>query len=91
VISPYAKPGYISHEENSHVSLVKFCETSFDLPTLNPRDEASNGMSDGFDFKQRLLPVRQRISPHTRKPLLPIISGFGQLFIEPVADPNSNR
>jgi phospholipase C len=55
VISPYAKPDYISHQENSHVSLVKFCETTFGLSALNERDGASNGMTDCFDFNQRPL------------------------------------
>jgi phospholipase C len=55
VISPYAKQGYISHQENSHVSLVKFCETNFGLKSLNARDAASNGMSDCFDLAQQPL------------------------------------
>jgi phospholipase C len=52
VLSPYARAGYISHQENSHVSLVKFCETTFGLTPLNQRDASSNGMSDCFDFAQ---------------------------------------
>ncbi|HKA56823.1 MAG TPA: alkaline phosphatase family protein [Candidatus Binatia bacterium] len=60
VLSPYAKPGYISHQENSHVSLVKFCETIFGLAPLNDRDGAANGMSDCFDFTQQPLPAPQR-------------------------------
>ena len=54
-MSPYAKPGYVSHQENSHVSLLKFCETVLSLAPLNQRDAASNGMSDCFDFSQRPL------------------------------------
>ena len=54
-VSPYAKPGYISHQENSHVSLVRFCETNFGLAPLNQRAAASNGMSDCFDFAQQPL------------------------------------
>jgi phospholipase C len=52
VISPYAKKGYVSHALHSHVSLVKFCETIFGLPTLNARTSASDGMEDCFDFTQ---------------------------------------
>lgn len=55
VASPYAKAGYVSSQENSHVSLVRFCENNFGLPTLTERDRASNGMSDCFDFKQQPL------------------------------------
>jgi phospholipase C len=55
-LSPYAKQGYLSHQLNSHVSLLKFCETVFGLPALNQRDDQSNGMSDCFDFGQQPLP-----------------------------------
>jgi phospholipase C len=51
VISPYAKRG-ISSVFHSHVSLVKFCELTFGLRALNPRDAASDDMSDCFDFSQ---------------------------------------
>ncbi len=52
VISPYAKKGYVSHAQHSHVSLVKFCETTFGLPSLNARTTASDAMDDCFDFTQ---------------------------------------
>lgn len=57
VISPYAKAGHVSNQENSHVSVVKFVETIFGLAALNQRDAASNGLSDCFDFKQKALPA----------------------------------
>jgi len=49
-LSPYAKRGYVSKVQHTHVSLVKFCEVTFGLPTLNRRDAASDGMEDCFDF-----------------------------------------
>jgi phospholipase C len=52
LLSPYAKKGYISKTQHSHVSLVKFCETLFNLPALNQRDANSDDMSDCFDFSQ---------------------------------------
>jgi phospholipase C len=51
VISPYSKRG-ISPTFHSHVSLVKFCEVTFGLEPLNARDQASDDMSDCFDFTQ---------------------------------------
>jgi phospholipase C len=57
VLSPYAKSGYISKVLHSHVSLVKFCETTFGLPSLNSRDSAADDMSDCFDFTQKPLPL----------------------------------
>jgi phospholipase C len=53
VISPWAKSGYISTVRHSHVSLVRFCEDLFHLPTLNQRDAAADGMEDCFDFTQK--------------------------------------
>ncbi|TMI99495.1 MAG: hypothetical protein E6H01_10880 [Bacillati bacterium ANGP1] len=52
VLSPYARRGYISRVLHSHVSLVKFCETTFGLTHLNFRDAAADDMSDCFDFSQ---------------------------------------
>jgi len=51
-IGPYAKSGYISHKLNSHVSLVRFCQRTFGLQSLNGRDSYSNGMSDCIDLTQ---------------------------------------
>ncbi len=56
VLGPYAKSGYISHVLHSHISLLKFCETTFSLPTLSARDAAADDMSDCFDFTQTPLP-----------------------------------
>jgi phospholipase C len=50
VISPFAKAG-ISHQRHSHASLVRFCEKTFNLDTVNPRTVADD-MSDCFDLTQ---------------------------------------
>jgi phospholipase C len=52
VLSPYAKSGYISKVLHSHISLLKFCETTFGLPPLNQRDAKADDMADCFDFTQ---------------------------------------
>ena len=56
VLSPYARKGHISKAFHSHVSLVRFCETTFGLAPLTPRDAASDDMADCFDFEQTPLP-----------------------------------
>lgn len=56
VLSPYARQGYISKVFHSHVSVVKFCEATYGLTTLNQRDAASDDMADCFDFTQTPLP-----------------------------------
>lgn len=63
VLSPYSKRGYISKIQHSHVSLVKFCETTFGLPTINARDRAADDMADCFDFNQPPSPPPQLNMP----------------------------
>jgi phospholipase C len=48
VMSPLAKPGYISKTQHSHVSLVRFCEDVFNLPHLNAHTAAASNMFDCF-------------------------------------------
>jgi phospholipase C len=70
VLSPYAKTGYISKVLHSHVSLIKFCETTFGLPTLNSRDNGADDMSECFDFTQKPLapPSAQSAQPGPGSP-----------------------
>lgn len=56
VLGAYAKAGYVSKQIRSHVSLLKFCETTFGLKSLTKRDKAADDMSDCFDFGQKPLP-----------------------------------
>jgi phospholipase C len=56
VLGPYVKKGYISKTLHSHVSLIKFCETTFGVKPMNARDTNVDGMSDCFDFAQNPLP-----------------------------------
>jgi phospholipase C len=52
IISPYAKPGYVSHTVYDHTSILKFVETRYGLPALTSRDAWANAMLDSFDFDQ---------------------------------------
>jgi phospholipase C len=52
VVSPYAKPGYISKVQHSHVSLLKFCCAQFGLQPWNNRLKRADDMSDCFDFSR---------------------------------------
>lgn len=56
VISPYAKPGYISHTQYEFSSFLKFIEERFGLLPLTARDAAANDILDAFDFTQTPLP-----------------------------------
>ncbi len=55
-VSPYARQGYVSKIFHSHVSLVKFCETTFGLPPTSSLSKAADDMSDCFDYTQAPLP-----------------------------------
>jgi phospholipase C len=68
VISPYAKPGYISHEAYDFTSPLKFIEERFNLPHLTPRDHHANDMQDAFDFNQipdapLVIPIPENLPP----------------------------
>ena len=63
VISPYAKPGYISHTQGEFSSFVKFIEANFNLPNLagSQRDSLPltqvSDLMDSFNFSQAPLPT----------------------------------
>jgi phospholipase C len=53
VISPYAKPAYISHVNHDFGSILKFIETKFNLPSLGYADaHALDDLSDIFNLSQ---------------------------------------
>jgi phospholipase C len=64
VISPYAKAGYISHQQHEIASTLKFIEETFDLPTIGkctPKADSfadcrADGFDDMFDYTQQPIP-----------------------------------
>jgi phospholipase C len=50
VVSPYAKPAYISHNTHDFGSILKFIETTFNLPSLGYADAAADDLSDCFSL-----------------------------------------
>jgi phospholipase C len=52
VVSPYAKPAYISHTPHDFGSILKFIEENFGLPSLGYADAVADDLSDCFDFSQ---------------------------------------
>jgi phospholipase C len=55
IISPYAKPAFISHTQYELSSVLKTIEERFSLPSLSGRDVAANDTLDSFDFTQKPL------------------------------------
>jgi len=50
VISPFAKPHFVSHTSMDFTAMLKFIETRFNLPSLNNRDAFQPDMTEFFDF-----------------------------------------
>jgi phospholipase C len=55
VISPWAKPGYISSQQGEFASFDKFIEETFNLPSLGARDSlaSTSDLMDYFNFAQK--------------------------------------
>lgn len=56
IVSPFAKPGFISHTTYEFSSFLKFAELRFGLPPLQVRDTIAKSTTDSFDFSQKPLP-----------------------------------
>ena len=52
LISPYAKPHYISETSYNYGSILRFIEETFHLGSLGTTDATANSLSDSFDFSQ---------------------------------------
>lgn len=50
VVSPYAKPSYVSHVLYDHTSILRFISARYGLPALTRRDANADAMLDFFDF-----------------------------------------
>lgn len=50
VISPWAKPHYVSHVVRDNSSMLKLIETRFGLPPMTQRDAWADDMTEFFDF-----------------------------------------
>ena len=79
VVSPYARPAYVSHVQHEFGSILKFTETTFGLGTLGYTDARADDLSDCFNFNQQPIAFRaiqsartasyfQRLPADTRSP-----------------------
>jgi phospholipase C len=76
IISPYAKPGYVSHTVYEFSSFLKLVESRYvQLGTLTQRDANANDMEDSFDFTQAPLPPLV-LPVRTCYPVSPTSLGF---------------
>ena len=50
IVSPYARPDYVSHVVHDHTSVLKLIETKWNLPALTHRDAAADDLLDAVDL-----------------------------------------
>ena len=50
IVSPYARPGYVTSEVYDHTSVLKLVELKWNLPPLTRRDAAAAAPQDALDF-----------------------------------------
>jgi phospholipase C len=70
VVSPYAKPGYVSHTPYEFASILKFVEQTFGLGSLGTTDVRATSIGDVFDFK------------HGPRTFTPIAAKYSKAFFE---------
>jgi phospholipase C len=50
IVSPYARPNYVSHVVHDHTSVLKLIETKWNLGALTYRDANADNLLDSIDF-----------------------------------------
>jgi phospholipase C len=50
VISPWAKPSFVSHTTRDYTSILRLIEDTFNVPSLTLRDANADDMMEFFDF-----------------------------------------
>jgi phospholipase C len=50
VVSPYARPDYVSHVVRDHTSVLKLIERKWNLPSMTARDATADDLLDMVDF-----------------------------------------
>jgi phospholipase C len=63
VVSPYAKPHYVSHVVGDHTSILRFLEARFHLPAMTARDANADPLFDMFDFSRPQLATPASLPP----------------------------
>jgi phospholipase C len=64
LISPYAKPHFISETQYDYGSILRFIEDTFNLGSLGTTDATANSLADSFDTKQTPNTFKAAPVPH---------------------------
>jgi phospholipase C len=68
VVSPYARPHFVSHTVYDHTSITRFIEARFGLPALTARDANAIPPFEMFDFDHPAFMTPPTIDVHTSVP-----------------------
>jgi phospholipase C len=63
VVSPYARPAYVSHVTHDFGSILKFTEEVFQVPSLGYADAAADDLADCFNLAQTPLTFQTITAP----------------------------
>jgi phospholipase C len=68
IISPYARPGYISKTQYEFGSILRYIEDNFNLGTLGPpsTDKRATSIIDSFDYTQSPIKFKPITSSHDK-------------------------
>ena len=66
IVSPYAKPGYISQTQYEFGSILKYIEQNWNLGSLNTTNARANSIIDSFDYSQSPIPFRKIGSKYSK-------------------------
>jgi len=68
IVSPYAKPGYVTSTVYDHTSILKLIQRKWNLPPLTRRDSAASDPLDALDLQS---PPRFLTPPPLPRPARP--------------------
>ena len=67
IVSPYAKPGYISHTKYEFGSILRYIEGNWNLGSLNTTDRRANSMIESFYYSQKPIQFKKIPSQYSEE------------------------
>jgi len=89
VVSPWARPGYVSSVVQDHTSITAFIERKWNLPAMTFRDANAAPMTDYFDFRRAAFATPPRL--HAKPGLDAGLAACHRAGLTPPADPGSEN
>jgi phospholipase C len=84
VISPWARPDYVSPVVHDHTSILKLIETKWNLPALTFRDANADDLLDFFDFSRPAFATPPALAPAANPARAPCSTADPNAPVEPI-------